>query len=94
VKKWELIGITAGPYTVTDGDRHFFSFDEANARWLVNVLDTWQREYERKHEVLNQITKIAQQARQCGAVGVDDDGHCKRCGLVPEEDTECPPGFF
>ena len=35
--------------------------------------------------------------RRCGAVGVDEEGHCLRCGLLaPEEDTEteCPPGFF
>lgn len=31
---------------------------------------------------------------QCGSEGVDEDGHCKRCGLVPEPDTECPRGFF
>lgn len=32
--------------------------------------------------------------RQCGSRGVDADGHCTRCGLVPEADTECPPGFL
>ena len=32
--------------------------------------------------------------RQCGSQGVDADGHCTRCGLVPESDTECPPGFL
>lgn len=30
----------------------------------------------------------------CGAVGVDLEGHCTRCGLVPEDGTDCPPGFL
>lgn len=34
--------------------------------------------------------------RRCGATGIDDDGHCKRCGLMLVEDDEpqCPSGFF
>jgi hypothetical protein len=31
--------------------------------------------------------------RTCGAEGVDEEGHCNRCGLVPDG-SECPPGFF
>lgn len=33
---------------------------------------------------------------RCGSQGVDEDGHCTRCGLRPSgEDTElCPPGFL
>lgn len=35
--------------------------------------------------------------RRCVSVGVDDDGHCKRCGLMPVDDddgpTYCPSGF-
>ena len=33
------------------------------------------------------------EVRRCGFV-VDDDGHCRRCGLLPEGETECPPGFL
>lgn len=32
--------------------------------------------------------------RACGSQGVDEDGHCKRCGLIPGKDAECPPGFL
>lgn len=32
--------------------------------------------------------------RMCGSQGVDADGHCTRCGLVPAEGFECPPGFL
>ena len=33
--------------------------------------------------------------RRCGSQGVDDEGHCKRCGLVPDgASVECPPGFL
>lgn len=32
--------------------------------------------------------------RRCGSQGVDRDGHCSRCGLVPGHDQECPPGFL
>lgn len=34
--------------------------------------------------------------RVCGSQGVDDDGHCLRCGLPVDQDCteECPPGFF
>lgn len=34
---------------------------------------------------------------RCGSQGVDDDGHCVRCGLrVNQEilDESCPPGFL
>lgn len=31
---------------------------------------------------------------QCGSQGVDDDGHCTRCGLRPDGCSHCPPGFL
>ncbi|HSN25117.1 MAG TPA: hypothetical protein VLT45_02495 [Kofleriaceae bacterium] len=33
---------------------------------------------------------------RCGSQGVDDDGHCVRCGLMPVEDegSNCPEGFL
>jgi DNA-binding transcriptional ArsR family regulator len=33
---------------------------------------------------------------RCGSQGVDDDGHCVRCGLLPVEDegSNCPEGFL
>lgn len=36
---------------------------------------------------------------RCGSQGVDDDGHCIRCGLFVDADddgrvAECPPGFL
>jgi hypothetical protein len=31
---------------------------------------------------------------QCGSQGLDDDGHCARCGLVPIVGDRCPPGFL
>jgi len=31
---------------------------------------------------------------QCGSQGLDDDGHCERCGLVPIMGAHCPPGFL
>lgn len=37
--------------------------------------------------------------RACGALGIDADGHCLRCGLVAanlteDTETECLPGFL
>lgn len=31
---------------------------------------------------------------QCGSQGLDDDGHCERCGLIPIMGEHCPPGFL
>lgn len=34
---------------------------------------------------------------RCGSQGIDDNGHCLRCGLVVYEedgDVECPQGFL
>lgn len=33
---------------------------------------------------------------RCGSQGVDEDGHCVRCGLRvdEEEPVDCPPGFL
>lgn len=31
---------------------------------------------------------------QCGSQGLDDDGHCARCGLIPIMGDHCPPGFL
>jgi len=32
--------------------------------------------------------------KQCGSQGLDGDGHCARCGLIPIMGDQCPPGFF
>lgn len=29
----------------------------------------------------------------CGSLGLDD-GHCERCGLIPDVAADCPPGFL
>lgn len=31
---------------------------------------------------------------QCGSQGLDGDGHCERCGLIPIMGEHCPPGFL
>ena len=31
---------------------------------------------------------------QCGSQGLDGDGHCARCGLIPIMGDRCPPGFL
>jgi len=31
---------------------------------------------------------------QCGSQGLDNDGHCARCGLIPITGNHCPPGFL
>lgn len=31
---------------------------------------------------------------QCGSQGLDLDGHCARCGLIPIMGETCPPGFL
>jgi hypothetical protein len=31
---------------------------------------------------------------QCGSQGLDADGHCARCGLIPITGDHCPPGFL
>jgi hypothetical protein len=31
---------------------------------------------------------------QCGSQGLDTDGHCGRCGLIPIMGEHCPPGFL
>lgn len=31
---------------------------------------------------------------QCGSQGLDRDGHCARCGLIPIMGDHCPPGFL
>lgn len=33
------------------------------------------------------------EVRRCG-FSIDVDGHCLRCGLLPEGEAECPPGFL
>jgi hypothetical protein len=45
-----------------------------------------------EHAVRAELRKL----RTCGAlgVGIDKDGHCNRCGLIPDGDAECPPGFI
>lgn len=40
------------------------------------------------------IRQVKKRDKQCGSQGIDSDGHCKRCGLIPDEDTECPLGFL
>lgn len=32
--------------------------------------------------------------RLCGATGIDGGGRCTRCGLLPDNESECPPGFL
>ena len=33
--------------------------------------------------------------RRCGSQGLDENGHCSRCGLIPNAySDECPPGFL
>lgn len=59
---------------------------------FTGMFKTWDQAMMRTW-LARQVEATQAEFRKCGALGTED-GHCKRCGLVPHEGCECPPGFL
>lgn len=59
---------------------------------FTGMFKTWDQAMMRTW-LAKQVEETQAEFRKCGALGTED-GHCKRCGLVPYEGSECPPGFL